>query len=443
MSFSSVLTRLFAVALLFASLSLSAEDLEPAALPVITERAAAVLREHQDSIVQVRIINVRSGSRGSHGTGFFIDEGMLATNYHVISRVVLEPDEYKAVITLDGVDLDLEVSAIDVVHDLAIARVSAGRPPLRLSERAPERGTRLYSIGNPHNLGTTVVEGNYNGLVADRFFDEIHYAGAINAGMSGGPTLDDRGQVVGVNYASSGNQIGHLVPVEKLRLLQANLAAVPPGESVVSEDPDAPTHLQRQIGDQVRAATHYMLNELLAGDWPEEPLGPARVIGKIHPAMQCWGNSDQDEDTKINTVNRGCNSGQESRFYLSHQLNTGYVEYEFSYLEGESWPSSGFYRLASDRFGFAWPGNRAGKDDVGNYQCIDRVVSREGNQDRRKLSYCTRPYVLFDDLFDTFYMGVFIDHKDRVLMEHFTLSGVSREDADRFLAQFINRVGWQ
>ena len=55
-----------------------------------------------------------------------------------------------------------------------------------LAGRLP-KGERLYSMGNPLDLGFTIVEGTYNGPVERSYNERIHFSGAINPGMSGGP----------------------------------------------------------------------------------------------------------------------------------------------------------------------------------------------------------------------------------------------------------------
>ena len=77
----------------------------------------------------------------------------------------------------------------------------------------------IYSLGNPHDLGMILVPGTYNGLQKYSFYPRIHFTGAVNAGMSGGPTVDAAGKVVGVNVASAGNQLGFLVPADALQAL--------------------------------------------------------------------------------------------------------------------------------------------------------------------------------------------------------------------------------
>lgn len=462
--------------------------------------AAESFSSHSNSIFQIRIMNASSKSQSSLGSGFFVGDGrLLATNYHVVSSVVLEPQKYVAEIDIGEVTHQLEVVGIDVIHDLAVLSVPTQATPLNLSLNVPNKGARLYSIGNPLDIGMTVVEGNYNGLVENRFFDQVHFSGAVNSGMSGGPTLDVNGDVVGINVASAGNQVGFLVPVDKLAVLVDKVvredlaseqllsdtgkpaadkislsskqlvddsaeAGSEGADSGVKNSDDNPFF--EEISQQIQAATHHMINQLLDKEWPSENLGEAKVVGKAHKAIDCWGDSAENNEKKMKIVQKGCNS--RDGFYISRRLNSGYIEYEFSYSEAENWPVSAFYQQMTRDYAFASPGNRAGKKDVDNFSCLNRIITRDGKQVsssqnaaqqssdaasnqaprsqskfKRKVSYCTRPYKKLKGLFDTFYMAVTLEKSDRVLMEHFTLSGVSKDDGERFLKRFIDQVNWK
>ncbi|MCP3675967.1 MAG: trypsin-like peptidase domain-containing protein [Gammaproteobacteria bacterium] len=410
-------------------------------------------QKYASSIYQIRIINSDSENKNSLGTGFLINDGrLLATNYHVISSVVLEPNEDYAVISINGTDQKLEVIAIDVIHDLAILRrVEVDNdqleetPPMKLSQKAPSLGAKLYSIGNPFDIGMTIVEGNYNGLVDDRFFDQIHFSGAINPGMSGGPTINSDGEVVGINVASAGNQVGFLVPVDKLvnlvESIDDELDSPTKKDLLITNSKIKTTKLQQSIGTQIQKATHSMLEQILSNTWPKQELGSAMVVGKMHDAVNCWGESDTDTKTKITYIKKSCNT--RDSMFISQKLRSGFIEYAFTFREVTDWPSSSFYTQIGKYFLFSRLGNRAGPTDVDNFKCIEEIVHRDQESIKRKIVYCTRPYIIFPELFDTFYLAVSIDKDSEVIMERFTLSGVNKMDAELFLNRFITEVSWK
>ena len=92
------------------------------------------------------------------------------------------------------------------------------------------QGERIYSLGNPLDIGFAVIEGTYNGLVERSFYPTIFFAGSLNPGVSGGPTLDQQGRVIGINVAArrDGEQVSFLVPAAFAEdLLQRGRDAAP------------------------------------------------------------------------------------------------------------------------------------------------------------------------------------------------------------------------
>lgn len=392
----------------------------------------------EPSVFQIRIIEVQSGSRHAIGTGFVVDGGWVASNYHVVSGKVLEPEKYRVEIERFGEVHELSVLAVDVVSDLAILAsdtLHIEGETFSLADQAPRRGEVVYSLGNPHNLGMTVVQGNYNGLIEHKFLPRIHFSGAINPGMSGGPSVNKDLEVVGINVATAGNQIGFLVPVQKLTELLARVKREPPDAS----------QLTAEMAAQIRATTGAMLDELLAADWPIEPLGRANILGETVPWMGCWGNSDRNESRRTLEIARGCNSADD--IYITSRFNTGQLEYEFFYLEAYEWPPAAFYRHMARTTAHARAGNRSNSNHVGNYECVNRVVNgsepEQGSAMSRRVSYCVRAYKQLPDLYDVFFIGVSLDDEQRAVMDHFTLAGVDRNSAQRFLARFVEVLSWQ
>ena len=161
--------------------------------PAPKDEAEKLFESHSQSIYQIRVIELATGNKAAIGSGFLIDnKGHIATNFHVVSNFVHQPSRYRLeYATVDGHTGDLELIDIDVVHDLAIARGDTGATrPVPLGHSKLSKGTRIFSLGNPHDLGLSVVEGTYNGLLEKSLFDKIFFSGSLNPGMSGGPTLN-------------------------------------------------------------------------------------------------------------------------------------------------------------------------------------------------------------------------------------------------------------
>ena len=67
------------------------------------------------------------------------------------------------------------------------------------------RGARIFSLGNPLDVGFAVTEGGYNGLAERHYLPTLFFGGSLSPGMSGGPALDAQGRLVKTHYGAFPN----------------------------------------------------------------------------------------------------------------------------------------------------------------------------------------------------------------------------------------------
>jgi hypothetical protein len=166
------------------------------------------------------------------GSGFFVSDGVVATNAHVIegagsgsAKLVGQAQVFKLLGTI----------AIDRHADLALLRVAGTAPQLPLSrEPMPVVGDSVYVIGNPLGLEGTFSEGIVSGVRRLGTDSIIQMTAPISPGSSGGPVMDARGEVVGVSVATftEGQNLNLAVPVAYLEhLLEGHPTTVTPFQS--------------------------------------------------------------------------------------------------------------------------------------------------------------------------------------------------------------------
>lgn len=162
----------------------------------------------------------REGPRRGAGTGFIIDgSGLILTNHHVIDGA----DRITVRLT-DGRSLRAEKVGSDPDTDIALIKVAAARPlpfaPLGNSDSL-RVGEWVVAIGNPLAYEHTVTVGVVS-FIGRKLFDSsldryIQTDAAINFGNSGGPLINARGEVIGINAAISSRaaNIGFAVPINQ------------------------------------------------------------------------------------------------------------------------------------------------------------------------------------------------------------------------------------
>ncbi len=161
---------------------------------------------------------VRQGA----GSGFFIgDDGELLTNNHVVEKA----DSIEIELS-DGSRYKVKVVGRDPATDLAVLRVEQPDrkfPTLTMGDSDSLRvGEWVMAVGNPLNMDHTVTVGVVSGKgrvlgISDSSFENfIQTDAAINFGNSGGPLVNVRGEVVGINTAinAGGQNLGFTVPIE-------------------------------------------------------------------------------------------------------------------------------------------------------------------------------------------------------------------------------------
>lgn len=172
---------------------------------------ADLFDKSDDGVVKVSVRKSSEIPRGSSlGSGFVYDvNGHIITNNHVIN------DANKITITfLDGTSYNAKVVGKDPFTDLAVIKADVDPAllhPLPIGDSSKLRvGDQVAAIGNPFGLSGSMTSGIVSqlgrlllepGTSAFSIPDVIQTDAAVNPGNSGGPLLNMRGEVIGINTA--------------------------------------------------------------------------------------------------------------------------------------------------------------------------------------------------------------------------------------------------
>ena len=408
------------------------------------ENARTLFAGNKTTILQIRVIDVTSGSKTAIGSGFVVNsQGLIATNYHVVQLAASKPEQYRIeYLTADDQAGDLQLVDVDVINDLALVSAQDLKAqPLSLAVSEPPIGVAVFALGNPLDLGLTVVPGTYNGINQTSYHPRVHFTGSLNSGMSGGPTLSEAGQVIGINVSTAGNQVSFLVPVTALHQLIAEY----------QDRPAALEDMTQRIGQQLFDDQEEKFNRMLALDWPTMPLGQAQVIDELKPFVKCWGGSNSSsEKAQFLSADRTCRS--EDNIYLRGKFNSGIIEYQFFWLEADKLNALQFYAYYQRLFDDFVPGNNAEERDVGDFNCDDQFViggdalksnATDKAERKTKAVFCVRAYKDYPQLYDVLFLQATADDSRSAFLSHFTLAGVSQKNAKAFTRKFMGVATWR
>lgn len=408
--------------------------------PPPSSMARRLYDQHKAQLVQIRVLVAGSDSQSSAGSAFAVSaDGLLVTNYHVVSPLVNEPEQYRAEFArTDGRRGAIALLAIDVQHDLAVVRALDGPGPVEAwepMELAPDdalrQGDKVFSLGNPLDLGFAISEGTYNGSPERSLYPHLMFTGAMNPGVSGGPALDDSGRVVGVNVAGYGRGAeltNFQVPVRFVRELLVRARA-----RHATRQPVAPAELKADMRQQLLAHQARMLDGLNGQAWKTQALGPYRVPVIPETLARCWGDISSSPARSFRLESVRCNL--DSSRFISGTLDVGSVTTQHEVLSSEKlWP----LRLA--RLRAQSLNNEAQRLGV---QTRERTAARcRASFVRRgemplRVAVCVRAYRKLEGLYDISTTVVTLDHPQQGLESALHLRGVDHarglQEAQRFV----------
>jgi serine protease Do len=417
----------------------AAAETPPVALSSAAER---VYESAKPRILQIRTLLQAAGRQSTIGSGFLVSaDGLAITNYHVVSQFALDPKTYRLeFLAPDGAKGPLKLLAFDVAHDLAVVKVErTGLPyfdfdPRALGGKLP-KGERIYAMGNPLDLGFTIIEGTYNGLVDKSYDERIHFSGAINPGMSGGPVAGSDGRVVGVNVAKrlDGEQVGFLVPA---RFAATLIERARKGPALVVDK------AREEVGRQLDGWQAAFYEALKAEGFRSSSYGPYRGLESAAPWMTCWAATNADQLPKPRTAVNTTRCSSASGIFVSDRILTGRVDLSYSYYKAIDLNAFQFAKELSQRSGGPGYDMRGGKR-LTEQECRDDFVSTgAGARPPLRATWCMRAYREFEGLYNVTLLALTQDRDREALLAQLSMQGVSHANAVALGRRFLEEIQW-
>ena len=161
----------------------------------------------------------KNGQPQSLGSGFLIAPNIIATNFHVIENSYSGYVKFvnkKQIYEIEG------VVGYDTSFDLALIKIGNNDgTPLPILSTQIDIGEKVFAIGNPLGLEGTISDGIISGLREFENFSALQISAPISPGNSGGPVVNEQGELIGVATFTftEGQNINFAVPIKYVKEL--------------------------------------------------------------------------------------------------------------------------------------------------------------------------------------------------------------------------------
>lgn len=401
----------------------------PTVLPA-NERIAGVF----DLVYQLKTATDAKAPKASYGSGFVVDKsGLLATNFHVVSSALHEPGRYRLYFVDGETVLPATVIAFDAVNDLALVKVQRTfEKAVPFAHRNPVVGAKIYSIGLPEDLNKSVIEGNFNGSAAEGPYHKLQMSIPLNPGMSGGPTINAAGELVGVNVSIriDSQSLAFAVPREQVAALMKR----EPGNFAGEDAGDA---FDEELRDQLDNLQDALSQNLLKGKTE-----PVRFAGwsarKPAEWVKCWRESENGLKDLSSFTTEFCYLPNTSP--IRHDADTGTFRLKYGVVASSRLNPWQFLHTVNDNY-TASAFNMVDylESFTTKFECgeLDLV---NANKVPFRVHYCLNGYVRFEGLYQFEFEAVTLSQGRSSLVVAASLAGFSARNATEITRALLDGV---
>jgi hypothetical protein len=384
-------------------------------------------------------------AKASYGTGFVVDakKGRLITNYHVVSSVIQKKDGgYKNYVMVDEKPLEAKVLAVDLIHDLALVEVShIFSSQIEIRNDEPKQGEKIFSFGIPKDLNLTIVDGLFNGFIKIGPFNTIQMSTPINSGMSGGPTTDSKGRLVGVNVAGMlfSDNITFAVPAKFVQelLKLGDLVPLPMNDF---------KKLHQELEKQLLKAQQNIVDDF-------KKSRESTDIGQWHipsssKLLKCWMATQNDRikltARKLKEISKNCR--MEHEVYLDELHRTIIFDLKALAIENISLNRFQFSEYINANFNHS---SMKKTDEVLQkeretmqtaFQC-DNLKLKNSHNVNFLVGFCMRGYYRYPNIIESFLKIAVLDSNAKsTLILSLTIDGFTKENTKILMREFIENV---
>ncbi len=404
---------------------------------IVPSTADLVFESLKPVIFQIKSSTRSDAAKTSYGTGFVIgSDGLVLTNYHVVSDSVIQPDRYRLYL-IDGYEsYSAKILKFDLIHDLALLKVSRTfAKSLPLATELPPQGETVFSLGMPKDLNMSILQGIYNNVVGYGAVTLLHMTSSLNGGMSGGPTVNKKGELIGVNVSHhvSGENISFAVPLEFVKAFVKEVPALP--EKIEKY------YWEAELSKQLKTLQELSANELREALKTQKTFETWKVPGwPTH--LRCWADDVSANKDQYMQVTQSCESF--SDIYISQDMRSRAYQIRMTNFERHDIGALAFYKAVDQRWVQPLGPQAVFVNDEGmNEQTRIRCSYHDARNSKGvplRVEICLNSFSRFRSLYNIELKMINLERMNSHLIYEIYLSAFSLDEFQKLFPDLINSV---
>jgi hypothetical protein len=327
--------------------------------------------------------------------------------------------------------LPAKIVNFSVIYDIALLKVDKTFDTvLHLEKETPKHGENIYSIGKPKELNMTIVDGKYNGIIKKAIYERIQMSTPLNAGMSGGPTVNASGDVIGINVSVllRSDNISFAVPIDKaLGMIETYKQS-----KTVVQEKDVDSIVKKQL-IQIE---HSLMKELekekksttRRGKWFYR--APAK-------SLKCWITSYKNDKKEYEKTTHSCDLKNSA--YLKYGLDSGTYNIDYFIIDNIKLNTPQFYKQVKVTFDSTSP-LYSPRDDFTGHKCNYTIVVNKNNISFQ-VKYCVDEFLKYSGLYRATVVAASFGNSETAMIVNMDINGFTQENIKEFITNHLSAIG--
>ena len=402
----------------------------------------ALFNQVSPAIFQIKTSTDEASSKASYGSGFAIEKtGLLVTNYHVISTSLQEEEQkYNIYVLVDEKPIPAQIVAVDIIHDLALLKINyTFKQTLKLTKNIPLVGETIFSLGLPKDLKLSLIKGTFNGILKYSRYERILMSSPINAGMSGGPTLNTKSEVIGVNVSvlRQSQNISFCVPVKHVYDLIDSYKK--------NKFNNLKENIHPVLQSQLFEIQQSLMDDMLKNQGENSKLDNW-IFAPPSTSLKCWSKNEKEKNKTYEYKQQTCHLLADA--YISDKLSSGSYNLNFISINNLKRTKIQFYNVLEssynsttydfrDEFSFI-----TNKEIISRYACDNQIIVNQGKIPF-KINFCMNTYIRYTGLYNIIIKGISLLKGDEAFFFAFSMQGFSKENIEKFIRHQLDHISFE